>query len=143
MFSIDFSKSGVLGFFLHSFQNSTVALNGFSRGGQRRILLGRRTASPTTSASPTSKIGRVSIRLTKLSGMSLLTVAWSLLLVSRRDMMLLHWLRIVGLTSEGRWLTIKSATPYLRPSLAIFSKFSIARCSTGFFSSTANWMIEI
>src|SRR6218665_2899263 len=38
---------------------------------------------------------------------------------------------MVVLTSEGRWLTTIRPTPYLRPSLAIRSKFSSARFSRG------------
>jgi len=105
-----------------------VALRGFSSGLLIRIRLGRRTASPTTRASPISRMGNISIKLVMLSGIMFLTAEISLLLVSRNAMTLLHWLRIVSLTSDGRWLTISSDTPYLRPSLAIFSKLSTARC---------------
>ena len=33
--------------------------------------------------------------------------------------MVLHWDRIVGSSSAGRWVTMHSETPYLRPSLAM------------------------
>lgn len=31
----------------------------------------------------------------------------------------MYWLRMVRLTSDGRWLTTKSEDPFLQPSLAI------------------------
>ena len=100
-------------------------------GGSIFILLGSSTESPTTIVSPTSMTGNASKRLSRLSGSNFRTVAWSSAFVKRNEMMLLHWLRMVALTSEGRWLTIMSATPYFRPSLAIFSNASTALRSTG------------
>ena len=50
-----------------------VALIGCSQGGFTWMRLGSNTASPTTSASPTSRIGSISSSAAKLSGISLLT----------------------------------------------------------------------
>lgn len=52
---------------LHSFQNLTVALSGLILGSSIIILVGSNDASPTTKASPISKIGSTSVSPDKLS----------------------------------------------------------------------------
>lgn len=54
--------------FDHSDQNPIVALFGSGLGLLTLILLGNKLASPTIKASPTSKIGKSSPKLPKLSG---------------------------------------------------------------------------
>ena len=49
-----------------------VALSGLIIGSEIKILVGNKEASPTTNASPISKIGRTSVRPARLSGKSLL-----------------------------------------------------------------------
>lgn len=59
--------------FFHSFQKSRVELCGGSAGAEILIRLGSSTESPTTSASPVSRIGRTSINPARLSGIKRLT----------------------------------------------------------------------
>ena len=49
------------------------------------------------------------------------TISWSRSFDMRSANTVLHWDRIVGSISAGRWETMHRATPYLRPSLAILA----------------------
>ena len=75
---------------LHSFQNFIVALSGFIVGCEIKILVGNKEASPTTNASPISKIGRTYVSPARLSVKSLLITVWSSALESRNEIKLLH-----------------------------------------------------
>ena len=101
--------------------------NGVALGLSSLIRDGRRTESPKTIASPMSRRGSISAIPAMLSGITDLTADWSCSLVSRRAMKLLHWLKMVLLTSEGRWLTTRSEKPYFLLSFAIRSNVSRAR----------------
>ena len=61
----------------HSSQNLTVELLGSGFGFFIIILLGNKQASPTTKASPTSRIGSISPKFPMLSGRSLFITFWS------------------------------------------------------------------
>src|SRR5574343_203458 len=89
---------------LHSFQNLTVALSGLILGSSIIILVGSNDASPTTKASPISRIGSTSVSPDKLSGSKRLITAWSSAFDNLNAMKLLHWLRTVLFTSAGLWL---------------------------------------
>ena len=77
------------------------------------------TASPTTNASPVRRIGSIENRPLRLSEAQDVTWARSESLVRRRAIMVPHCERIVGSTSEGRWLTSINPTPYFLPSFAM------------------------
>ena len=75
---------------LHSFQNLTVALSGLILGSSMIILVGSNDASPTTKASPISRIGSTSVSPYKLSVNNRLITAWSSAFDNLKAIKLLH-----------------------------------------------------
>jgi hypothetical protein len=82
---------------------------------------GSATPSPKASASRWPSDGRNSNSPEPVSVMAEVTISWSRSFDMRSANTVLHCDRIVGSTSEGRCETMHSATPYLRPSLAILA----------------------
>src|SRR5690606_41778777 len=83
------------------------------------IRVGNDTPSPNAITSPVLSDGRNSSRLEAASEIAALRISWSRSLDSRMANSVLHCDRMVGSSSDGRWLTMLSAAPYFRPSLAI------------------------
>jgi hypothetical protein len=102
---------------------------GLALGRSNLMREGSNMESPRIIASPMSRSGRTSAIPAILSGITDLTADWACSFVSLSAMKLLHWLRMVLLTSDGLWLTTRRANPYFLPSFAIRSKASNAHAA--------------
>ena len=72
-------------------------------------------------ASRCPKADRNSINPEPVSEIADWTMAWSRSFDIRSANTVLHWDKIVGSISAGRWVTMHSDAPYLRPSFAILA----------------------
>ncbi len=86
---------------------------------EKRMRIGTATASPNAMASPLPMEEMKLVVEDEELGIAERMISWSCSLARRMAKTVEHWERIVGSSSPGRWVTMPSETPYLRPSLAM------------------------
>src|SRR4051812_46768267 len=102
-------------------EKGAVLLRGrpFAGSSSKQIRVGIGTPSPTAIASALRSDGSSSSNPMPDSGIAARRNSWSFWLLIRSAKIVLHWESTVEASSDGRWLTRQSETPYLRPSLAM------------------------
>src|SRR4051812_16405716 len=114
-------KESELTSLVQAVEKGAVLLRGRPSAGSssKQIRVGIGTPSPTAMASAFRSDGSSSSRPMPDSGIAARRNSWSFWLLIRSAKMVLHWESTVEASSDGRWLTRQSETPYLRPSLAM------------------------